>query len=495
MSILFKKVLVANRGECAIRIIKALRSMGITSVVIYEKDEENELFVKLSDQSIVLETSKSSIYLDIDLIIKTAKDENIDGIHPGWGFMSENYNFSKLCEDSGIVFIGPSYFSMKKKENKVGVKEIANGLGVPVILGESDILRFGNFIEQNGLPVLIKASYGGGGKGIKMVDSRNKIDEIIKNAQVESLNSFGRNDVYIEKYIPNARHIEFQIIGDIFGNVIHLGERECSVQRNNQKIIEETPSTTLTAKMRAQMGDCAIKIAKALKYTGAGTVEFLVSGESFYFMEMNTRLQVEHQITELVTGIDIVKEQINIAQGIKLSVKQNEIKISGHSLECRINAESVHKNFAPSVGILKNMYIPEKRGVIVSSGVTRGSHISPKYDSMIAKLIVYSSSRDKAIDLAYQTLGGTSILGIDTNLSLLKTILLDAEFKRGEYNINFLSDRRIVEKTSQLSEDDVDSIIYVVINKYYPRKIYFSKENTKEWKKYNSDKVVKAEFC
>ncbi len=444
---MLKKVLVANRGEIAVRIIRACREMGIRTVAIYSEADEKAMHTKLADEAICIGPANSSkSYLNIKNIIEAACITHADSIHPGFGFLSENSKFAKICEESGIKFIGPSSEVIDLMGNKSNAKKLMKSAGVPVIPGSDGALK--NLEEAKkiagkiGYPIMLKASNGGGGKGIRLVQNEKELEDAYGIVKQEAKVSFGEDELYMEKFIANPRHIEIQILADECGNSVYLGERDCTMQRRNQKVLEESPSAIVDNKLREKMGETALKAVKAAKYTNAGTVEFLVDKDkNFYFMEMNTRIQVEHPVTEWVTGIDIVKEQIKIASGENLNISQKDIQIKGHSIECRINAENPEKKFMPCPGEIKGLLLPGGNGVRVDTAVYNGYTIPPYYDSMIAKIIVYAENREEAIAKMKRALEECVIDGIDTNIDFLLKIINCNEFKEGNYDTSFIGEK------------------------------------------------------
>lgn len=441
---MFKKILIANRGEIAVRIIRACKEMGIKTVAVYSQIDKDALHTHFADESVCIGPAQSkNSYLNINNIISAAVVTNAEAIHPGFGFLAENSKFARICKECNIVFIGPSSQAIEMMGNKSEARKTMISADIPVIPGTEDrieSLEEGiEFVEKSGFPVIIKASAGGGGKGMRIANNIEEFKKMFHTAKSEALAAFGDDSVYIEKYIDKPRHIEFQILADNYNNVIHLGERDCSLQRRNQKVIEEAPSTVLSDKLRDEMGKVAVKAAKAVNYSNAGTIEFLVDSEgNYYFMEMNTRIQVEHPVTEMVTGIDIVKEQIKIAYGEKLKLSQGDINIKGHSIECRINAENPMMGFRPSPGIVEHYYTPGGNGVRVDSAVYPGCVIPPTYDSMIAKLIVHGEDRDQAIMKMRRALSEFIIEGVDTNIEFLFNILNNDRFQKGDVYTKFL---------------------------------------------------------
>ena len=442
---MFRKILIANRGEIAVRIIRACREMGIKTVAVYSTADKNSLHVKYADESICIGPPQSSkSYLNISSIISAAEVTDSEAIHPGYGFLSENPNFSEISENCGIKFIGPTAENMNMLGNKRNARKLVSSLGIPVLPGS------GNIEEDNeealkkaaddiGYPLVLKASMGGGGKGIRMVLSPAHLNQAYHQARQEALTFFGDKDVYLEKFCEDPRHIEFQVLADKYGNAVYLGERDCSIQRRHQKIIEESPSIAVKASMRKKMGEAITKVLKEIKYVNAATFEFLLSGDNdFYFMEVNTRVQVEHPVTEFVTGIDIIKEQIKIANGDKLKIKQEDIKIKGHSIEVRINAEN-SRDFKPSPGLI-TMY--NKQGgvnVRVDDFAYCGYKVEPYYDSLLGKLIVYDTSRTAAINKLKSALNEFWIEGIETNIPFIKRILNDGNYVSGKVDIGYVA--------------------------------------------------------
>ena len=443
------KILIANRGEIAVRIIRACKEMNIKTVAVYSEADKNALHTKLADEAICIGPANSKqSYLNIKNIIEAANITKADSIHPGFGFLSENSQFSKICEESNIKFIGPSSNVIELLGNKSTSKELMKNEGIPVIPGsDGSIKNLKSAImvcEKIGYPVLLKASAGGGGKGIRIVNSFQELELNYNIVKQEAKNSFNDDEIYIEKYIKNPRHVEIQILADEHGNVIHLGERDCTIQRKHQKVIEETPSTIIDEKLRNKMGNMAVNVAKVAGYTSCGTVEFLVdSDKNFYFMEMNTRIQVEHPITEMRTGIDLVKEQIRIAGGEILKYKQKDIEFRGHSIECRINAENPNKNFVPSPGLIKEINLPGGNGIRIDTAIYSGYTIPPYYDSMVAKIIVHGTNRNEAISKMKRALEELVIDGVDTNRDFLFDIIRNPNFIRGKYDTSFIEEEII----------------------------------------------------
>ncbi len=441
---MFQKLLIANRGEIAVRIIRACREMGIKTVAVYSQADADALHTQLADESICIGKAEAKdSYLNMERILSATIASGADAIHPGFGFLSENSKFAALCEKCNIAFIGPSARTIEETGNKSEARNAMVRAGVPVIPGTKEPIYTAEagrkFADEIGYPVMIKAALGGGGKGMRVVQNSTDFEKNFQNAQREAENGFGDNSMYIEKYIEHPKHIEFQILADNEGNTIHLGERDCSVQRRHQKMIEESPCTALDEDLREQMGAMAVRAAKAVGYRNAGTVEFLLdSHRQFYFMEINTRIQVEHGVTELVTGIDLVKEQIRIAAGEKLGLRQSDIHLTGHAMEVRINAENPDKNFAPCPGTIQELHIPGGNGVRIDTAVYPGYIIPPYYDSMIMKVMVYDKDRESALKKMRSTLGEVIIEGVTTNLDFQYEILKNKEFESGEVHTDFI---------------------------------------------------------
>jgi len=441
---LFHKILIANRGEIAVRVIRACRNMGIRSVAVYSKEDQNSLHVQLADQRICIgEGPARNSYLNMDRIIQAARNMGADAIHPGFGFLSENSEFVRKCQEHGIVFIGPEPDVIDKMGNKSQARTTMMEAGVPVVPGTKEPVYDSavgkELADQIGYPVMIKASSGGGGKGMRVARNGDEFESQFNMAQMESANAFGDDTMYIEKFIENPRHVEIQIMADKFGNVVSLGDRDCSVQRNHQKLIEESPSPAITEEVRLEMNRCAVLAAKTVGYTNAGTIEYIVDeGGSFYFMEMNTRIQVEHGVTEMVTGTDLIMEQIRVAMDEPLSFTQEEILFRGHSIECRINAEIPEKNFMPSPGVVENIHLPAGNGVRVDTALYSGYRIPTEYDSMIAKVIVHAPNREAAIMKMRSALDEMVILGVDTNLDFQYQLMRHPVFVEGKADTGFI---------------------------------------------------------
>lgn len=447
----FQKILIANRGEIAVRIIRACKELGIESVAVYSEADRDSLHVKLADEAYCIgSTASKDSYLSLTNIMSVATLTGVDAIHPGYGFLAENADFAEICESCNITFIGPSPQAIAKMGDKAVAKKTMKEAGVPVIPGSDglveDIDEAIAIGREAGYPLVIKATAGGGGKGIRIVEDEESLVRQMTAAQQEAELSFGNAGVYIEKFLTGMRHVEIQVLGDKFGNAVHLGERDCSIQRRRQKLIEESPCPVLTEDIRRQMGEAAVRAAKAVEYAGAGTLEFLLGPNGdFYFMEMNTRIQVEHPVTEMVTQVDLIKEMILIAEGNPISFSQEEIRIQGHAIECRINAENPYKNFMPSAGLIDFYLPPGGPGVRVDSSAYTGYTISPHYDSMIAKLIVWGRDRDEAIERMKRALNEFAIDGIHTTIPFHLKLLDHPQFLQGEFDIKFLEENEIME--------------------------------------------------
>ena len=430
---MFRKILIANRGEIAVRIIRACREMGIATVAVYSEADREALHTQLADEAVCIgPAAATDSYLNMEQILSACIATKADAIHPGFGFLSENSRFVEMCEKCNITFIGPTAEMMDKMGNKSQARLTMIEAGVPVVPGTKEPVYDANRgavrAESLGYPVMIKASSGGGGKGMRIALGPDDFEENFKVAQLESVRGFGDNTMYIEKYVQEPRHIEFQIMADKYGNVVQFGERDCSIQRNHQKMIEESPSVALTPELRRRMGDAAVRAAKAVHYESAGTIEFLLDKDkNFYFMEMNTRIQVEHPVTEMVSGVDLMKEMIRVAAGEPLSVKQEDIHLQGHAMECRINAEDPAHHFRPCPGVIEEIHLPGGNGVRIDTAAYNGYEIPPFYDSMIAKVIVHGRTRQEAIDKMRSTLGELIIDGVTTNV----------DFQAGEITTDF----------------------------------------------------------
>ena len=441
---MIRRLLIANRGAIAVRIIRACREMGIATVAVYSEADKNALHVKLADQAVCIGPAASNkSYLNVKAILEACCLTGADSVHPGYGFLSENVAFAKMCSEIGINYIGPSYELIELMGNKSKAKETMKKAGVPVVEGSEgnvESLQGAKEIANKiGYPVIMKAVSGGGGKGIRIANTEEELSRYYDVIRTEAKSAFNDDSIYIEKYIQNPRHIEIQVIADKHGNVAHLGDRDCTVQRKNQKMLEETPSGYIDEKLRQKMEKVSVKAIEKIGYTNAGTIEYLVDKSgNFYFMEMNTRLQVEHPVTEMVTGVDLVKEQINIAAGKKLSKEVRELNVKGHSLECRINAENPDKNFMPCPGKITGLHIPGGNGIRVDTAIYQDYVIPPNYDSMIAKLIVHGKNREDSINKMKSALGEFVIDGITTNIDFLYKILENPEFIKNDYDTSFI---------------------------------------------------------
>ncbi|MCQ6253906.1 acetyl-CoA carboxylase biotin carboxylase subunit [Methanocaldococcus sp.] len=440
---MFNKVLIANRGEIAIRIIRACWELGIKTVAVYSKADKKSLHVSLADESYCIgEPPAAKSYLNMEAILNVAEKAKVDAIHPGYGFLAENAEFARAVKKAGFEFIGPNPDAIEAMGSKINAKKIMRKAGVPLIPGSEgaveDVDEAIEIAEQIGFPVVVKASAGGGGMGMSVAYNKEELKEVIESARNIAKSAFGDPTVFIEKYLENPRHIEIQLLGDKHGNIIHLGDRECSIQRRHQKLIEEAPSPIMTEELRERMGEAAIKAGKAINYDSAGTVEFLYENGNFYFLEMNTRIQVEHTVTEQVTGIDLVKAMIRIAAGEELNIKQEDVKIRGHAIECRINAEDPLNDFVPCSGKIKLYRSPGGPGVRIDSGVCGGAEIPPYYDPMIAKLITYGNSREEAIARMRRALKEYVIVGVTTNIPFHRAVLEEENFLKGNLSTHYV---------------------------------------------------------
>lgn len=439
-----KKILIANRGEIALRIMRSLKEMGIQTVAVYSEADRNAPHVKYADQSVCIGPPPSNqSYLKGTTIIEVAKKLGVDGIHPGYGFLSENSAFAQAVTDAGIIFIGPTPQAIETMGNKLAAKAAAAKYHIPMVPGAdtaiTDIAEAHKIAGITGFPILIKAAAGGGGKGMRIVENQEELEEQMQRAVSEALAAFGDGSVFIEKYVTSPRHIEVQVLGDTHGNIVHLFERECSIQRRHQKVIEEAPSSILTPELRARMGLSAVNVARSCNYVGAGTVEFLVDDQmNYYFLEMNTRLQVEHPVTEMITGIDLVKEQIRIARGEAISFKQEDLHINGHSIELRVYAEDPTNNFLPDIGTLNTYVSPQGPGIRVDEGFEQGMTIPIYYDPMISKLTVHAATRTEAIEKMKRAIAGYHIIGIENTLSFGMFVMNHEAFTSGHFDTNFV---------------------------------------------------------
>jgi len=465
---MFRKVLIANRGEIAVRIIRACRELGIRTVAVFSEVDRNALHVRYADEAYCIGPAPArESYLRIDRLIEVARRAGADAIHPGYGFLAERPDFAEACEEAGITFIGPPPSAIGAMGDKATARKMAKALGVPIVPGTDGGLSDEDLMEaarRIGFPILIKASAGGGGKGMRIVRCLEEMPDALAAARREAMAAFGDDDVYLEKLVEGARHVEVQILADAHGNVIHLGERECSIQRRHQKLIEESPSPIVDEEMRRRMGEVAVRIAQAIGYVNAGTVEFLVDKErNFYFIEMNTRLQVEHPVTEMVTGVDIVKEQIRIARGRKLRYRQEDIRQTGWAIECRITAEDPFNNFLPSTGRIVTLAEPTGPGVRVDSGVYEGCEITPYYDSLIAKVITWGETRGEAILRMRRALEEFRIIGIQTIIPFHQAILNSTRFLAGHFDTKFVEERFALDEETPPELEEVAAIIATLV--------------------------------
>ncbi|TXE11833.1 acetyl-CoA carboxylase biotin carboxylase subunit [Seonamhaeicola algicola] len=467
-----KKILVANRGEIAIRVMKTARKMGIKTVAIYSEVDRNAPHVKFADEAVCVGKAPSNqSYLKGDKIIEIAKKLHVDGIHPGYGFLSENANFAELVEKNNITFIGPRSKAIKIMGSKLAAKEAVKKYNIPMVPGIdkaiTDVKKAKEIAKNIGFPILIKASAGGGGKGMRVVEKEADLQLQMERANSEATSAFGDGSVFIEKYVSSPRHIEIQVMADSHGNIIHLFERECSIQRRHQKVVEEAPSAVLTPQLRNKMGEAAVKVAKSCDYLGAGTVEFLIDDKhNFYFLEMNTRLQVEHPVTELITGVDLVELQIKVARGEALPINQNDLKIKGHALELRVYAEDPLNNFLPSVGNLSTYKIPTGKNIRVDNGFEEGMDIPIYYDPMLAKLITYGNTREEAIQLMIQAINNYHIEGVATTLPFGKFVCEHDAFCSGSFDTHFVKNHYVPEIIKQQTENEAKIAALIALKTY-----------------------------
>jgi len=502
---MIKKVLIANRGEIAVRVMRSCREMGIKTAAVFSDADRTSFHVRYADEAYHIGPSPSNeSYLNINKIIQTAKLSGSDAIHPGYGFLSENAEFAYRCNLEGIIFIGPSADSITAMGDKITARKKMMNAGVPVVPGTKEAIRdektAHDIVKETGLPLMIKASAGGGGKGMRFVTNEDEILSSLRAARSEAYAAFGDESVYIEKYIESPHHIEFQILADRHGNVIHLCERECSVQRRHQKVIEETPSPFMTHELRESMGQDAVAAARAANYEGAGTIEFLVDKDrNYYFLEMNTRLQVEHPITELVVGVDLIKEQIRIANGEKLSYQQSDINQTGHSIECRIYAEDPENNFMPSPGVIKHITQPSGLGVRIDGYVYEGYEIPLYYDPLISKLIVWGTNRKEAIARMKRALYEYRITGVQTSISFLEKIMDTPDFLRGKYDTNFIeANKKYLMSTDIRYNKEYEDIALIAaifdytqkLQKVQPLELIHNGNGNSAWKAYGRKKAV-----
>ncbi|MCB0464670.1 MAG: acetyl-CoA carboxylase biotin carboxylase subunit [Aequorivita sp.] len=467
-----KKILVANRGEIALRIMKTARNMGIKTVAIYSEADRNAPHVKFADEAVCIGPPPSNeSYLLGDKIIKVAKDLGVDAIHPGYGFLSENAEFGESVEKSGMIFIGPKSHAIRVMGSKLAAKDAVKEYNIPMVPGTdeaiTDVSAAKNIAKEIGFPILIKASAGGGGKGMRIVENANEFEEQMKRAISEAENAFGDGSVFIEKFVTSPRHIEIQVLADNFGNTVYLFERECSIQRRHQKVVEEAPSSVLTPELRKRMGEAAVKVAKACDYVGAGTVEFLLDDKhNFYFLEMNTRLQVEHPVTEWITGLDLVEQQINVANNEKLAFSQDDLKITGHAFELRVYAEDSLNNFMPSVGKLEVYSPPSGKNIRVDDGFTEGMQVPIQYDPMLSKLITYGKTRNGAMQRMLEAISEYDVEGVSTTLPFGKFVFEHEAFRSGNFDTNFVKKYYSEEKLKAVNEEEAKVAALFTLKQY-----------------------------
>ena len=452
---MFNKVLIANRGEIAVRIIRACRELGVRTVAVFSEADRGALHAQIADEAVCIgPAATKDSYLNVKSILAACELTGANAVHPGFGFLSENAAFARNCEKCGVTFIGPSAESMEMMGDKATAKQTMREAGVPVVPGSDGVVKTPEEAKkiagEIGYPVMIKASAGGGGRGIRLVNTEAELESAMVSAQQEALSFFANDEVYLEKFIVNPRHVVIQILADAYGNVVHLGERDCSMQRRNQKVLEESPCPVLPEETRLKMGEAAVRAAQACRYKNAGTIEFLLAEDGqFYFMEMNTRIQVEHPVTEMVTGVDLVRWQLLVAAGERLPFTQKDIKLTGHAIECRINAENPLYNFRPSPGKITALHMPGGPGIRIDSAVYQGFTISPYYDSMIAKLIAYAPTRDEAIRKMKWALAEFLVEGVDTNIDFQLDLLRDKNFEAAKYDIGYLGRKLAAQKKSE----------------------------------------------
>lgn len=469
---MIKKILVANRGEIALRIMKTARNMGIKTVAVYSEADRNAPHVKFADEAVCIGPPPSNeSYLLGDKIIKVAKKLNVDAIHPGYGFLSENADFGESVEKSGMIFIGPKSHAIRIMGSKLAAKDAVKEYDIPMVPGTAeaitDVPAAKEIAKKIGFPILIKASAGGGGKGMRIVENADEFEDQMKRAISEAENAFGDGSVFIEKFVTSPRHIEIQVLADNFGNTVHLFERECSIQRRHQKVVEEAPSAVLTPELRKEMGEAAIKVAKACDYVGAGTVEFLLDDKmNFYFLEMNTRLQVEHPVTELITGLDLVEQQINVANKQKLAFSQEDLTITGHAFEVRVYAEDPLNNFMPSVGKLETYRPPSGKNIRVDDGFTEGMQVPIQYDPMLAKLITYGKTRNEAMQRMLEAISEYDVEGVSTTLPFGQFVFEHEAFRSGNFDTNFVKKYYSEEKLQAINEEEAKVAALFALKQY-----------------------------
>jgi acetyl-CoA carboxylase biotin carboxylase subunit len=469
---MIKKILIANRGEIALRVMKTARKMGIKTVAVYSEADRNSPHVKFADEAVLIGPPPSSeSYLKGDKIIEVAKELNVDAIHPGYGFLSENADFAEKVEESGMIFIGPKSHAIRIMGSKLAAKDAVKRYNIPMVPGideaVTDIDKASEMAKEIGFPVLIKASAGGGGKGMRIVEKESEIKEQMARAISEAESAFGDGAVFVEKYVSSPRHIEIQVLADTHGNVVHLFERECSIQRRHQKVVEEAPSALLTTELRSKMGEAAVMVAKACDYVSTGTVEFLMDADlNFYFLEMNTRLQVEHPVTEFITGIDLVEQQIKVANGEKLAFQQEDLKIKGHSMELRVYAEDSIHNFMPSVGTLNVYRPPAGENIRVDDGFVEGMKVPIQYDPMLSKLITYGKTRAEAIQLMIEAISNYEVEGVSTTLPFGKFVFEHEAFRSGNFDTHFVKDYYSEEKMNDRFMTEANIAARVALKHY-----------------------------
>lgn len=467
-----KKILVANRGEIALRVMKTAQKMGIKTVAVFSVADRNAPHVKFADEAVCIgEAPSNQSYLLGDNIIKVAKELNVDGIHPGYGFLSENAGFAEAVENNGITWIGPGSHAIRIMGSKLAAKDAVKNYGIPMVPGIdeaiTDVKEATKIAKEIGFPILIKASAGGGGKGMRVVEQEKDLEDQMKRAISEAESAFGDGSVFIEKYVSSPRHIEIQVLADKHGNTLHLFERECSIQRRHQKVVEEAPSVVLTEDIRRKMGEAAVKVAEACDYVGAGTVEFLLDeNKNFYFLEMNTRLQVEHPVTELITGIDLVEQQIKVARGEKLAFAQDDLKIKGHALELRIYAEDPIENFMPSVGTLEVYKTPQGEGIRLDDGFEEGMEVPIFYDPMLAKLITYGKNREEAIQIMLKAINSYEVKGVQTTLPFGKFVFEHEAFSSGNFDTHFVGNYYSAEKLLEEIQEEAKLAGLIALKQY-----------------------------
>ncbi|GGD23097.1 acetyl-CoA carboxylase biotin carboxylase subunit [Hyunsoonleella pacifica] len=467
-----KKILVANRGEIALRVMKTAKKMGINTVAVFSTIDRNAPHVKFADEAVCIgEAPSNKSYLRGSKIIEVAKSLNVDGIHPGYGFLSENADFAELCEKNNIIFIGPRSKAIKIMGSKLAAKEAVKKYSIPMVPGIdeaiTDVAKAKEIAKQIGFPILIKASAGGGGKGMRIVEKEKDLESQMNRAISEAISAFGDGSVFIEKYVSSPRHIEIQVMADSHGNILHFFERECSIQRRHQKVVEEAPSSVLTPDLREKMGQAAVRVAKSCDYLGAGTVEFLLDADhNFYFLEMNTRLQVEHPVTEIITGVDLVELQIKVARGEKLNLKQEDLKIEGHALELRVYAEDPLNDFLPSIGHLEVYNLPAGQGIRVDNGYEAGMDIPIYYDPMLSKLITYGATREEAIMLMVEAINNYKIKGVETTLSFGKYVCEHDAFTSGKFDTHFVKNYYSPDVLKTITVTEAKIAAFIAVKQY-----------------------------